>query len=455
MKKFSILIILFGVITTISVNAQCFDRIITSSFHNLAIKSDHTFWAWGYNGYGQLGDGTTVNKLAPVQINLSPDWEIAAGENHSLAIKNGTLWAWGQNTYGQLGNGTTTSETTPVQIGTDTDWARVIAGNHSSYAIKNNGTLWAWGNNGAGRLGDGTIINRNTPVQITTATNWKKVVAGNGHVLAVKTDGTLWAWGSNNDGRLGVGLSIINLTVPTQVGTSTDWIDVSANGTHSLAIKSNHTLWAWGDNYYGQLGDGTSTDKSTPTQIGTDTNWENIMAGYYHSLAKKSDNTLWASGANLGGELGIGTTTNQSTFTQIGNDTNWTIFAAGNGYSAALKSDGSLWTWGSNSTGQLGNGTQSGSTATAIPTMINCPQILSVEDSKTIENLNIYPNPAKDVIRFSQKLKTIEIYSADGKKVLQSKNKENLNVLHILAGTYFIKAENANGKKLNSKFIKQ
>lgn len=452
MKKFSILIILFGVITTIPINAQCFDRIITSSFHNLAIKTDGTLWAWGYNGYGQLGDGTTVNKTAPVQINLSPNWEIGVGENHSLTIKNGTLWAWGSNAYGQLGNGGTSNETTPVQIGTDTNWTRVIAGNYSSYAIKSDGTLWAWGYNASGRLGDGTIINRNTPVQITTATNWKKVVAGNGHTLAIKTDGTLWVWGNNSNGKLGLGYAVISTQVPTQVGTSTDWIDVSAGGTFSLAIKANHTLWAWGGNYYGQLGDGTTTDKPTPIQIGTDTNWEGIMAGGYHSLAKKSNGTLWSSGENISGQLGIGTTTNQSTFTQIGNDTNWTIFTAGNNHSAAIKNDGSLWTWGGSGFGQLGNGTQG---TVTIPIMINCPQILSVKDSKTIENLNIYPNPAKDVIRFSQKLKTIEIYSADGKKVLQSKNKENLNVLQIPAGMYFIKAENANGKKLNSKFIKQ
>ncbi|MBI5307691.1 MAG: hypothetical protein HZB37_04995, partial [Planctomycetes bacterium] len=141
---------------------------------------------------------------------------------------------------------------------------QISVGDHHTLAVKSDGTLWAWGYNGYGALGDGTTTQRNAPVQIGTDTMWVSVSGGRFYTLAVKSDGTLWAWG-NNIGN-----------APVQIGTDTKWVSVSAGANHKLAVKSDGTLWAWGFNMYGQLGDGTNTDKYAPVQIGTDTKWVSV-----------------------------------------------------------------------------------------------------------------------------------------------------------------------------------
>jgi len=166
----------------------------------------------------------------------------------------------------------------------------------------------------------------------------------------------VWAWGYNGEGQLGDSTTT-QRTTPTQVGTDTDWAAVTAGGYHTLALKSDGTLWAWGYNGFGQLGDGTTNDQTTPTQVGTDTDWASATAGGYHSLARKSDGTLWAWGRNGEGQLGDGTTNDQTTPTQVGTDTDWAVLDAGLYHSLALKSDGTLWAWGYNAQGQLGDGT--------------------------------------------------------------------------------------------------
>ena len=217
MKKiFTLCLIAFLGATT--VNAQipgCYKTIAPGTYHTLAIKNDGSLWAWGYNYYGQLGDGTNTNRNTPVQIGTATNWaSISAGFYYSLAIKNdGTLWAWGYNTFGQLGIGNTTNQLSPVQVGTANNWASVSAGYQHSLAIKTDGTLWAWGYNNGGQLGDGTYTSRNTPEQIGTATNWANISAGGYFIsnyryefsIATQTNGSLWAWGANAQGQLGDG----------------------------------------------------------------------------------------------------------------------------------------------------------------------------------------------------------------------------------------------------------
>src|SRR5579872_4197543 len=167
-----------------------------------------TLWAWGYNGYGQLGDGTSTDHHSPEQIGTDANWAqvSAGGLNFTVAIKTeGTLWAWGFNNDGELGDGTTTGRDSPEQIGTDTNWAQVSAGDSDTLAVRTDGSLWGWGFNGNGQLGDGTTTGRNSPEQVGTDINWAQVSAGYSHTLAIKTDGTLWAWGFNGDGELGDG----------------------------------------------------------------------------------------------------------------------------------------------------------------------------------------------------------------------------------------------------------
>lgn len=194
-----------------------------------------------------------------------------------------------------------------------------------------------------------------------TSACWQTVSAGSNHSLGIKADGTLWAWGDNDYGQLGNGTNTAT-NVPTQIGTSTNWQKIAAGLEYSLAIKTDGTLWAWGFNWTGQLGDGTTTNKNIPTQIGSETNWVSVAAGENHAIAVKANGTLWTWGNNSDSQLGDGTITTKIVPTQIGTATNWQSVAAGTRFSLAIKTNGTLWAWGDNASGQLGNGTNNDST---------------------------------------------------------------------------------------------
>jgi alpha-tubulin suppressor-like RCC1 family protein len=184
----------------------------------------------------------------------------------------------------------------------------------------------------------------------------KAVSAGWNKTVAIKTDGSLWAWGYNGFGQLGDGTTT-DRSVPTRIGANNDWTDVSSGGYHTAAIKTDGSLWAWGHNNYGQLGDGTTIDRYVPTRIGTDNGWAAVFAGWNHTVAIKIDGTLWAWGLNEVGQLGDGTTTDRNVPTRIGADNDWAAISTDYYHTVAIKTDGTLWAWGRNDFGQLGNGT--------------------------------------------------------------------------------------------------
>jgi alpha-tubulin suppressor-like RCC1 family protein len=344
--------------------------ILQALFASFPSGPRYRLFAWGNNSAGQLGINTGVgdNKSSPVQVSSSTWVQASAGGStagHSLAVKvDGTLWAWGKATQGQLGLNQggffAPDRSQPTQVGVLTNWSQVSAGPGSevSGALKTDQTLWMWGGNSFGSIGDGTVINRSSPVQVGGDTNWAQLSVGGANVAAIKTTGTLWMWGINGAGQLGDNTTV-SKSSPVQVGALTNWGQVStSNGTHTLAVKTDGTLWAWGSNGNGGIGNGTTADRSSPVQIGALTNWSKVAASQQgNSLAVKTDGTLWAWGNNSVGQLGDNTTVSKSSPVQIGALTNWATPTAGGSVCGALKTDGTAWVWGFNLYGMIGDNT--------------------------------------------------------------------------------------------------
>jgi alpha-tubulin suppressor-like RCC1 family protein len=271
------------------------------------------------------------------------------------------LWIWGRGDFGQLGNNATTNRSTPVTtFSGGTNWKQVSAGINHIAAIKTDGTLWTWGNGYFGQLGTNDTTNRSTPVTtFTGGTNWKQVSSGGVHTAAIKTDGTLWTWGNGDFGQLGTGGYNDDISTPvTTFAGGTNWKQVSGGYYHTAAIKTDGTLWVWGNGSYGLLGTNDTTDVSTPvTTFAGGTNWKQVSGGIQDTAAIKTDGTLWTWGRGDFGQLGTNDTTNRFTpVTTFAGGTNWKQVSGGFFHCAAIKTDGTLWTWGVGLYGELGVG---------------------------------------------------------------------------------------------------
>lgn len=324
------------------------DRVFFTEYELIDRYTSSNLWSVGASTTGALGDGTTVNKSSPVQpAGRGVIWKlVSAGGFHSGGVKSdGTLWTWGRNqtaasaANGQLGDGTTVNKLSPVTTsGGGTNWTQVSCGYLHTAAVKTDGTLWNWGNGGSGRLGNNSTANASSPVTpVGGGTNWKMVATGNAHTIAIKTDGTLWVWGSNTYGELGTGNTTNTSSPVTTTGGGTTWKYVAAGNDHSSAIKFDGTLWTWGRNPNGQIGDGTTVNRSSPNGVvNGGTTWKLVAGNSTNTAAVKTDGTLWTWGGNAGGQLGDGTTLSKSSPVQVTGNLNWNIVNVGGSHTAGI-----------------------------------------------------------------------------------------------------------------------
>ena len=281
-------------------------------------------------------------------------WQkLEVGDSHALAIaKDGSIWSWGNNSSGRLGIGNTISQNTPQLVSSDNDWMDVSAGLSHSLAIKSNGTLWVWGANNSYQLGIGSSPRGEmSPVQLGTDNNWHKVFAGFENSFAIKTDGSLWAWGRNDLGQLGNGQKEV-VSTPIKIGNSNNWLQIESGAEFfTVGLKQDGTLWTWGFNVVGQLGLGDYDDRTFPTQVGSLNNWTKIATARGTGIALNSSGQLFYFGIKIGDN-------SYSYFnipTLVNEDRNWIDVSAGLYHATALKLDNSMWGWGENNDFQLGS----------------------------------------------------------------------------------------------------
>ena len=328
--------------------------------HTVVLTDGGLVWAWGQNSQGQLGDGTMTGRAVPTPVTtISGVTAIAAGSSSTYALKSDhTVWAWGSNGSGQLGDGTFTVRPSPVAVSGLTNVIAIAAGRNHALALKSDGTVWAWGGNSYGQIGDGTMNTRPTPVQVTAVgTTVQSIGAGGDHSHVSKADGTVWSWGYNGSGDLGDG-SNTTRTSPVQTSNVTAATHVEGGAESGFSWDLAGALKAWGYNGYGGLGDGTWTQRNSPVSASGFTNSLQVR-GSWHTVAAKTDGTVWTWGMNYYGQLGNNTTSSLPTTLPaqvIGLDSVVSV-AAGDNFSIVVSGDGRVWTWGQNNYNQLGDGT--------------------------------------------------------------------------------------------------
>jgi alpha-tubulin suppressor-like RCC1 family protein len=343
--------------------------------HTCALLSDRSVKCWGNNFYGELGDGSTTDRATPTGVTGLGGLElqqIAAGRGHTCAvISDGSVRCWGDNANGQLGDGSTTDRTTPVSVSglSGLSVHSVAAGGAHTCAVISDGSVRCWGDNANGQLGDGTTIDRTSPVQVSLGgLNVHSITAGGAHACAIISDGSARCWGNNMYGQLGDG-STTDRLIPTEVAglNGLSVLEISAGYYYTCARMSDGYVRCWGDNMYGPLGNGTDTGILTlpTTVLGlSGLNVLEITAEGFHTCARISDGSLRCWGNNMYGQLGRGAGSTVATFvpaTVVGLEgLSVQHVCAGGGHTCAAIEDGSVRCWGDNQYGQLGAGTSTG-----------------------------------------------------------------------------------------------
>ncbi|MEW1813048.1 cutinase family protein [Pseudarthrobacter phenanthrenivorans] len=333
-----------------------------------AVKTDGTVWAWGAKGAGLLGSGTASDSMVPVQVaGLTGVEKVRTDGSSAFAVKtDGTVWAWGSNSSGVLGNGTTTDSGVPRQVKGLTGVVDVTTDNgYSVHALRSDGTVWSWGSNLVGELGDGTTTDSSLPVQAAGLTGIQKITSDSTtwSVYALRSDGTVWTWGDNHNGQLGNGTTT-NSSVPTPVSGLADVKNISVNLYSVVALRTDGTVWTWGLNRDGQLGNGTTTNSTVPVQATGLAGVQSVVTNESSTYALMPDGTVWSWGRNNWGQLGNGTAANAPVPAQIPNLDGVHSLTVDFLSAHVVRADGTVWSWGLNNNGQLGNGN---TTSSAVP----------------------------------------------------------------------------------------
>lgn len=339
--------------------------IMSSSSSSISSSSTSSSSTSSSSTSSSSTSSSTWIKSSSSSSTSSSTWIRSSSSNSSSSSsviypEHGSLWVWSANPYGELGLSDTISRSSPTRISGYSNWLKSSTSSVNgdfSLRLKTDGSLWSCGFNQYGKLGLGNVINQSSPCQIGTSKNWIGISAGRYHSLCIKNDNTLYAFGFNGFGELGLG-NLINKSSPTQVGTLNNWLIACAADQYSLAIKTNGTLWGWGRHIFGALGIPSALGAvSSPTQVGSMNDWAYVDSAFSSASAIKTDGTLWSWGLNNYGQLGLGNTITRSSPTQVGTSNLWSKIAVAGYHSLAIKPDGSLWSWGWNSIGELGIGT--------------------------------------------------------------------------------------------------
>ena len=353
-------------------------QVATGLHHTCARSVLGRVFCSGSNENGAIGNGAIGGIVnAPIRVGTAEDWAfVAAGLNHSCGVRDTDVgrqaFCWGGNFYSQLGTGSGSVDSpTPVEVGGGrNDWAEIAAGDYFSCGRTLGGLLFCWGHGASGQLGSCVDHeNATTPRQVSPSTpittGWAQVTTGAHHACGIRRDGEerhLYCWGNHHQGQLGIGPTPASYNCPQRVGTDTDWEMVAAGQQHTCAIKTDGSLYCWGDAQHGRLGQGVVEDTyvHAPTRVGSDSDWLQVAAGMEHSCAVKTDATIYCWGRNLNSELGLGDREVRDTPQHVDVEDDWLSIDAGGLHSCAVRADTRLWCWGHNAFGQLGLGHATG-----------------------------------------------------------------------------------------------